>query len=431
MLAYIWNLVKIARVLYEYDKENEDEISFKAGDTIEITRDFVYDGWMEGTLLPGRTEVGLFPSNFVEIEEVHEKKGAAPPIPAQGKNDTDFEDDEDESLSGGELDVRDMQVVIGKKLPDSLKSGKKPKLVKAHHLYVKTQPDELTFHDGDIIEIISEDHPDWWQGKLNGVTGWLPSNFVDPIPEESKAKSQHKQSSTPDSEIEKNKQNTEENRQSSSRKLPGAIMAMPSVGAGAGAGGDNIPKWKKDLLAKNAAKSGGVSTHGSATNTPSHEDTHKPDWMSMRQSQLNNHENDKGRYEDSEHKTDVMAGVTEAGIVGSASGDSQISDKSNKSSKSNRSTSNASFGQPEEQMRPSTKTRSHMEVDTAHASASMHEEDVDTDRDDNSSDDDHTKEPDGFQLQKEILDLKRLLGKERQARRKLQERVSALERAIA
>jgi len=38
---------------------------------------------------------------------------------------------------------------------------------------------ELAFNQGDIIEITdSLSYPDWWQGRLNGVSGWVPVNFV-------------------------------------------------------------------------------------------------------------------------------------------------------------------------------------------------------------------------------------------------------------
>jgi hypothetical protein len=34
------------------------------------------------------------------------------------------------------------------------------------YAYSATEPDELTFKEGDIIYIISEDPSGWWNGKL-------------------------------------------------------------------------------------------------------------------------------------------------------------------------------------------------------------------------------------------------------------------------
>ncbi|EDO38710.1 predicted protein, partial [Nematostella vectensis] len=55
-----------AKVTYDYEQQNEDELELKVGDIITIVKKEVFDtpGWMEGEL-DGKT--GLFPDNFVEI----------------------------------------------------------------------------------------------------------------------------------------------------------------------------------------------------------------------------------------------------------------------------------------------------------------------------------------------------------------------------
>ncbi|KAF5342321.1 hypothetical protein D9611_001492 [Ephemerocybe angulata] len=42
-------------------------------------------------------------------------------------------------------------------------------------------PKDLTFHAGDIIEIIEETNADWWKGRFNGREGLVPSNYVQKI----------------------------------------------------------------------------------------------------------------------------------------------------------------------------------------------------------------------------------------------------------
>ncbi|KAH8109590.1 hypothetical protein DFH11DRAFT_1627110 [Phellopilus nigrolimitatus] len=44
-----------------------------------------------------------------------------------------------------------------------------------------SDPNDLSFRAGDIIELISETNPDWWTGKFNGRQGLFPSNYVEKI----------------------------------------------------------------------------------------------------------------------------------------------------------------------------------------------------------------------------------------------------------
>jgi len=48
---------------------------------------------------------------------------------------------------------------------------------KALYNYTAQENDELTLRKGDIITIIKE-HPDWWEGEINGVVGVFPANYV-------------------------------------------------------------------------------------------------------------------------------------------------------------------------------------------------------------------------------------------------------------
>uniref|UniRef100_A0A8C3LAR3 Intersectin 2 n=1 Tax=Chrysolophus pictus TaxID=9089 RepID=A0A8C3LAR3_CHRPC len=44
--------------------------------------------------------------------------------------------------------------------------------------YMANNEDELSFSKGQLINVLSKDDADWWQGELNGVTGLFPSNYV-------------------------------------------------------------------------------------------------------------------------------------------------------------------------------------------------------------------------------------------------------------
>jgi len=51
---------------------------------------------------------------------------------------------------------------------------------KALYNYSAQEGDELSLKKGDIITIIKE-HPDWWEGELNGKVGVFPANYVQKI----------------------------------------------------------------------------------------------------------------------------------------------------------------------------------------------------------------------------------------------------------
>lgn len=51
-------------------------------------------------------------------------------------------------------------------------------LVKARFNFQQNNEDELTFSKGDIISVTRQEDGGWWEGMLNGRTGWFPSNYV-------------------------------------------------------------------------------------------------------------------------------------------------------------------------------------------------------------------------------------------------------------
>jgi len=61
-----------------------------------------------------------------------------------------------------------------------------PLLVKSVFKFKGTNNDELKFKKGDIITITQKEDGGWWEGTLDGKTGWFPSNYVEELPKESK-----------------------------------------------------------------------------------------------------------------------------------------------------------------------------------------------------------------------------------------------------
>ena len=49
--------------------------------------------------------------------------------------------------------------------------------VRALYDYVADDRTSLSFHQGDIIQVITQLETGWWDGIINGVRGWFPSNY--------------------------------------------------------------------------------------------------------------------------------------------------------------------------------------------------------------------------------------------------------------
>jgi son of sevenless-like protein len=53
--------------------------------------------------------------------------------------------------------------------------------VRALYDYDADDRTSLSFHEGDVIEVITQLESGWWDGVINGVRGWFPSNYCQVI----------------------------------------------------------------------------------------------------------------------------------------------------------------------------------------------------------------------------------------------------------
>uniref|UniRef100_A0A667XFR0 Osteoclast-stimulating factor 1 n=1 Tax=Myripristis murdjan TaxID=586833 RepID=A0A667XFR0_9TELE len=51
-------------------------------------------------------------------------------------------------------------------------------IVKARFNFKQNNEDELSFTKGELIVVTRQEEGGWWEGTLNGKTGWFPSNYV-------------------------------------------------------------------------------------------------------------------------------------------------------------------------------------------------------------------------------------------------------------
>ncbi|XP_062429202.1 CD2-associated protein [Rhea pennata] len=228
------------KVLFEYIPQNEDELELKLGDVIDINEE-VEEGWWSGTL---NGKSGLFPSNFVKELELTDDgetqdtlddtesvfSGPTSPVasPGNGSEPGSGPITQPKKIRGvGFGDIfKEGSVKLKTRLSSNESEDKKqdkppsnhppgtklmhfPSITKVENsseatkLEIESKPkakeycrtifaydgsnDELSFKEGDIIQIISKDgEPGWWKGELNGKEGVFPDNSAVQIQESDK-----------------------------------------------------------------------------------------------------------------------------------------------------------------------------------------------------------------------------------------------------
>ncbi|XP_057374213.1 SH3 domain-containing kinase-binding protein 1-like isoform X2 [Daphnia carinata] len=148
------------RALFSYAPSHEDELELLVGDEIHFLGE-VEEGWWRGKL---NGKIGVFPSNFVVIEDpptsttIHAPKGPT-------TNPLTISSD-----IAPELPPKPLREIARVLFP-----------------YSSMQPDELELREGDLVIIHSKDCEDkgWWKGEVNNKIGVFPDNFVEVIPHNS------------------------------------------------------------------------------------------------------------------------------------------------------------------------------------------------------------------------------------------------------
>ncbi|KAL8966831.1 MAG: hypothetical protein Q9183_003192 [Haloplaca sp. 2 TL-2023] len=137
-----------ALVQYDYEKAEENELELREGDYV-TNIDMVDEDWWQGE--NSRGEIGLFPSNYVELVE-DEDRGAAPtsagaPSPALTQEPTASKHDQGHTAT-------------------------------ALYDYEAAEDNELSFPENAKITGIQFPDDDWWSGEYRGKEGLFPANYV-------------------------------------------------------------------------------------------------------------------------------------------------------------------------------------------------------------------------------------------------------------
>ncbi|KAL8690692.1 MAG: hypothetical protein Q9218_003919 [Villophora microphyllina] len=148
---------KQALVQFDYEKAEGNEIELREGDHI-TNIDMVDEDWWMGE--NPRGEVGLFPSNYVELvaDDHHDASATsthAPPPPAPAAHEAE---------------------------PEPIKHTENTALghtATALYDYDAAEDNELSFPENAKITGIEFPDDDWWSGEYAGKHGLFPANYVE------------------------------------------------------------------------------------------------------------------------------------------------------------------------------------------------------------------------------------------------------------
>lgn len=201
---------KQAKVTFQYEPEQDDELALEVGEIVEVLEDDD-EGWWKGSL---NGKIGMFPSNFVEKIKTSVVKEEQKPSLPEATEEADVKPRPKshmgfglslEDLSRNKLkkvdkggEQKPMQMVQPmdhakepeKKVPASPPVSAQPttkpvQKAKVTFAYDPEQEDELKLDIGDVVIITNKNvFEGWMEGLLNGKKGLFPDNFVEMLPME-------------------------------------------------------------------------------------------------------------------------------------------------------------------------------------------------------------------------------------------------------
>jgi hypothetical protein len=215
-------LAILVTALYDYTASDDSEISFRAGDTIEVTEaaEPSEDAWWEGrNTRTGKT--GQFPLVFTKGWNTNVSSASNQSISkfagsaigsalsgsalsgsasrlstisaATGSRPLSTLASVADKLGGGsnQGSGRASVTSIGASVANDLRksttsigsgrSGADGFSVKALYDYNAAVEGELSFKSGDYIKILDSSDPDWWTGQFRGAKGYLPAAYVERV----------------------------------------------------------------------------------------------------------------------------------------------------------------------------------------------------------------------------------------------------------
>ncbi|XP_029384589.1 neutrophil cytosol factor 2 [Echeneis naucrates] len=78
--------------------------------------------------------------------------------------------------------IKDRHITLWCKTKEQTDEKTREITLVATHSYESSNPEDLTFHQGDTIRLLSRVNQDWLEGQCNGNTGIFPASFVEEVP---------------------------------------------------------------------------------------------------------------------------------------------------------------------------------------------------------------------------------------------------------
>lgn len=124
-----------------------------------------YDQGHNSNLYRSRSKVASRQSTG-QPRQSHHPVGTA----SHGLDGANYQDDYPFSTSRNSVETVSMNGIVGTAPLGTM-------YVRALYDYEADDRTSLSFHEGDVIQVINQLESGWWDGVINGVRGWFPSNY--------------------------------------------------------------------------------------------------------------------------------------------------------------------------------------------------------------------------------------------------------------
>lgn len=143
---------------------------------------------IQAQLMKNRTSGGGFERKPTLPQGAENPAKRAVALRANNNNNTNFMKTPDAGVAGDEYRFAQRQSLAVNRPPPAggkprPKAKPKPLMPQCRCLYAydAQDTDELSFNEGDTIDIMKEDPSGWWKGKLRGREGLFPANYVEKL----------------------------------------------------------------------------------------------------------------------------------------------------------------------------------------------------------------------------------------------------------
>eukprot|EP01114_Cavostelium_apophysatum_P010602 TRINITY_DN2452_c0_g1_i2.p1 TRINITY_DN2452_c0_g1~~TRINITY_DN2452_c0_g1_i2.p1 ORF type:complete len:990 (-),score=297.38 TRINITY_DN2452_c0_g1_i2:109-3078(-) len=190
--------VRTVKAKFDFDAEDDSQLSIKPGDEIILLEDTDEDWWL-GRL---NDKMGYFPKVYVDAVSSRAENHSPSNSSEYQKNPLALRNSDSSSSSTTSVTPNPTPTTTltptpsptpnatqnaapnatPNAVPTANKTGKK--MAKALFDYKARSETELSIKQGDVIACHITDADEWWEGELNGRVGFFPKLFVEEIEDE-------------------------------------------------------------------------------------------------------------------------------------------------------------------------------------------------------------------------------------------------------